>query len=100
MSEVEKQKEEVPDFVVKRMEMFNSLEDQTPKVSPESIKIILLPPNSSNQDEKGEEINGVAGQTTPLQIWKEKMKEIFISYGIFIFSFQWRKKFKWQEHRL
>ena len=66
----------VPEFVTKRLEVFNSLEDKTPKPEEHPIKIVLLPKNNKSPEATGEEIQGIAGKTTPKDIWLEKCKDI------------------------
>ncbi|KAK8840588.1 Threonine--tRNA ligase, mitochondrial [Tritrichomonas musculus] len=72
----QQQHQNIPDFVEKRLQLFNSLEDRTPKANPHPIKIILLQKNSQVHDSNGEEIQGVAGQTTPKDIWLDKCKDV------------------------
>ena len=72
----QQQHQNIPDFVEKRLQLFNSLEDRTPKANPHPIKIILLQKNSQVHNLNGEEIQGVAGQTTPKDIWLDKCKDV------------------------
>ena len=72
----EEQQKQIPDFVVKRLEVFNKLQDLTPKVESHQIKINILPINStSNDDECIEEIQGLSGEITPKSIIDEKYQD-------------------------
>ncbi|OHT00657.1 threonyl-tRNA synthetase family protein [Tritrichomonas foetus] len=68
----------VPEFVTKRLEVFNSFEDQTPKPSEAPIEVTLLPPNATSFEaaEGAQIVPGVAGVTTPMNILLEKCKEV------------------------
>ena len=81
MSENQEQKQQhqqqpPPEFVTKRLEVFNGLKDLTPIPDSHPIKIIILPTDNTSSDAKGEEIQGVAGETKPVDIWKEKCKDV------------------------
>lgn len=69
------QQQPPPEFVTKRLEVFNSLEDLTPKPESKPIKIVILPIDNTLTDAKGEEVQGTAGQTTPKEIWLQKFKD-------------------------
>lgn len=66
----------VPEFVTTRLEVFNGLQDLTPKPAEAPIKITILPVDTGAGNETGEEIQGTAGVTTPQSIWAEKFKSI------------------------
>ena len=69
------QQEVVPPHVLKRLEVFNSLEDKTPKAEEKPITVTLLPLNSHDLKADGEKIEAVAGVTTPLDIMLKKCKD-------------------------
>ena len=74
MSEDKKPQEQpLPEFIQKRLEVFARLEDRTPKPEAKPIKIKLLPLNGPGE-EPTEEIDGVAGETLPVVILKDKFK--------------------------
>ncbi|KAH0793257.1 threonyl-tRNA synthetase [Histomonas meleagridis] len=78
MAEQEKprpQPEVVPPHVVKRLEVFKSLEDKTPKPEAKKITVTLLPLNSTSENVDGEAIEATAGVTTPLEIMNAKCKD-------------------------
>ena len=68
--------EVIPEFITKRLEIFNSLEDKTPKCEEKPIKVILCDTNADAKCKQGEEIEITAGVTTPLQILKDKSLSI------------------------
>lgn len=79
-----KGKEPVPEFIQRRLDMFNKMEDKTPKVDPVETEIKLLPENCQNVDADGKMIKITLGVTTPLDIIKAEYppKTIFYAAAI------------------
>lgn len=74
----------IPDFVKRRLDLFNSFTDRTPRAQEQEIEIELCEINTESfRDAHGEKIKIIAGKTTPADISKQKYPNTLVLAAAF-----------------
>jgi len=86
----QKAPETIPEFVQRRLDMFNALVDQTPKVEEKEVEFKLLAPNTKGAAAaEGKTIKVTLGKTTPLDIAKAEYPKKSVFYAAAIDDKMW-----------